>query len=437
VILRSGRLMKLLALLVALMMVGAACGGDDDDNGATGTTAADDGDDDGEGGDPEPGPGFDGTTIRLGVVTPQTGIAAVIGNPLTNGNRVFFERLNAEGGIAGRYPVELDIVDSQYQSQTGVQQYNSIKNNVAMFVQLLGTPIVNAILPLLETDNIVASPASLDSFWVEEQNLLALGAPYQIQAINAMDWWINQEGNEDSTICVMHQDDPYGEAGLEGIEFAGEQFDFEITRAVTFGATDTEFGAQVGQLRGDGCEMVFLVSLPSHTGAIMGEAAQTGFTPQWIGQSPTWIGLLAGTAAGEYMAENFVVVLEGPEWGDTSSEGMAQMIEDLEQYAPDQSPDIYFAFGYAQAWATAQVLERAVERGDLSREGIIEAMNTVGTIDLGGILGDYEYGPPEDRKPPRASHIQRVDPGSPDTGNLVSLTGVFESDAAKEFEFSD
>ena len=40
-------------------------------------------------------------------------------------------------------------------------------------------------LPQLKPDNIVAAPASLDAFWVREQNLLPIGAPYQIQAINA------------------------------------------------------------------------------------------------------------------------------------------------------------------------------------------------------------------------------------------------------------
>ena len=54
--------------------------------------------------------GFDGTTITLGVITPQTGVAALIGKPLTNGNDVFFKRLNDEGGIAGKYKVKLEIV---------------------------------------------------------------------------------------------------------------------------------------------------------------------------------------------------------------------------------------------------------------------------------------------------------------------------------------
>lgn len=429
--LRSGRWAKFLAVLFAMALLAAACGGnaDDDDEGA----ASDDGSEEPGGGEPEPGPGFDGTTIRLGVITPQTGAAAVIGNPLTNGNQVFFDALNAKGGIAGKYKVELEVVDSQYQPATGTQQYGATKANVAAYVQILGTAVVNAILPQLKADNIVASPASLDSFWVPEQQLLALGAPYQIQAINGMDWWVNQEGNADSTVCVMRQDDDYGKAGLEGMEFAAEELDFEIAEDVTFAPTDTEFGAQVNQLKGAGCELVFLVGLPNVTGPIMAASEQTGFTPQWLGQSPTWVSLFAGNP---YLQQHFAVIAEGPQWGDQTSEGMTQMLADIEAHdTKDQKADIYFAFGYAQAWSMAQVLEKAVELGDLSREGIVAAMNEVGALDTGGLLGDYEYGEPGDRKFPRANRIFTVDPAV--EGGLKAATDDFVSDAAEKFELAE
>ena len=422
---RSGRWARLLVPLLVVVLVAGACGGNADDEDTTDTTGGGDGAE-----APAETAGFDGTTITLGVVTPQTGIAAVIGKPLTNGNQVFFEALNAKGGIAGKYKVELRIVDSRYEPQTAVQQYNAVKDSVVAFQQTLGTGVTNALLPLLKADNIVAGPASLDSFWVPEQQLMALGAPYQVQAINAMDWWINQKGNKDSKICLMRLDDPYGEAGKEGLEFAGKELDFEVTKEVTFAATDTSFGAQVNQLKSSGCSMVFLVGLPNSTTAIMGAAEQVGFAPQWIGQQPTWIALFAGN---KYMQEHFVMVGEGPEWGDETSPGMKQMLADLETHLPDQGPDIYFAFGYAQAWSMAQILEKAVENGDLSRKGVVTAMNTVGTLETGGILGDYPYGPPKDRRPPRAGTIFAVDPAGP--GGLKTVAKPFTSKAAEKFTF--
>jgi len=421
---KRSRWTRVLVPLAALALVATACGG----SSSKSTTATTSGGNAGKA--PANAPGFDGSTITLGVVTPQTGIAAIIGKPLTNGNQVFFDHLNAAGGIAGKYKVKLDVRDSQYQPQTGVQQYNAAKGSVTAFVQILGTAVVNATLPLLKADGIVAGPASLDSFWVPEQQLMALGAPYQIQAINAMDWWINQKGNKSDKVCLMHQSDPYGDAGKEGLEFAAKQLKFTITKDVTFAATDTDFAAQVNQLKGAGCQVVFLVGLPNVTGSIMGLAEQTNFTPEWIGQSPTWISAYAGN---KYMQQHLAVVAEGPQWGDTTSPGMKQMLDDIKTYAPDQSADIYFAFGYAQAWSMAQVLEKAVALGDLSRKGIVNAMNKVGTIKTGGLLGDYDYGAPKDRKPPRANTMFQVDQSVP--GGLKAVGPQFTSDAAKAFTF--
>lgn len=423
---RTNRGARLLALLAILVLVVAACGRDDDDGGG----ASGGGD---EGGTPTEVPGFDGTTIRVGAITPQSGVAAVIGNPLTNGNRVFFEALNEEeGGIAGKYPVELEIGDSRYEPPTAVQVYNGMKDDVVMLVQLLGTPITTAVLPQLRTDDIVASPASLDAEWVRDENLLPLGGPYQVQAINALQYYVTDRRGEGSTICTLTKDDPYGEAGLEGVEFAAEELDFEIAESVTFSAGSEDYTAQIDQLQGANCEMVWLTALPTEASPILERAGAAGFDPQWIGQSPTWVSVFAETFA----SVNYLLVSEGPAWGDDSVPGMAQMLEDVEQYAPDQEPDIYFAFGYAQAWATAQLLEQAVENGDLSREGMKTALADLEKLEFDGLLGDYAYpagGGIEDRNPPRVSTIFEIDAAAP--GGLGAVETNFTSDAAEAYEF--
>ena len=131
-----------------------------------------------------------------------------------------------------------------------------------------------------------------------------------------------------------------------------------------------------------------------------------------------------------------MVLGEGPAWGDESSEGMTSMVAALEQYGDGQEPDTYFAFGYAQAQATHQVLEAAVENGDLSHEGILEAMESIDVFEYGGLFGDYEWGAAEDRNPPRATTISAVDiEGSP-TG-LTPVVTEYESEAAAAYEFDE
>jgi hypothetical protein len=60
-------------------------------------------------------------------------------------------------------------------------------------------------------------------------------------------------------------------------------------------------------------------------------------------------------------------------------------------------------------------------------------MNSIDELTFDGLLGDYGWGAPEDRDPPRATTIFDVDLTTP-TGLKVN-TPEYESDAAKAFEF--
>lgn len=412
------------ALALSLTLVLAACGGaGEDDSGSGGSAGA-----------PATTAGFDGKTIKLGVLTPLTGTVAVIGQPLTAGNKVYFETVNAEGGIAGKYKVELVQEDTQYKTDVAVQKYNKIKGDVVAFTQVLGTAPTLAVLPQLKTDKILAAPASLDALWVREENLLPVGAPYQVQAVNAMEYYFSDGGGSESDIiCTMIQDDVYGEAGQQGIDFAAEKYGFKVANTQKFKVGTENYAGQIGALAGAGCKMVFLVATPSDAAKIWGTAAQARFAPRWFGQSPSYTGALAKSAVAPYMQQYVNIVAEGTEWGDESVPGMKKMVTSAGEYAPDQEPDYYFAFGYNQGRAMTAVLEKAVELGDLSREGILKASNELGTVNFEGLSGDYEYGPAETRNPPRTSTVFAVDPTKP-FGLKVAKYNV-ASDAAKELEF--
>ena len=378
-------------------------------------------------------PGFDGTSIRVGIISPLTGAVAAIGKPLTAGNEVYFNKVNAAGGIAGKYKIVYEERDSAYIPQQAVQTYNELKGNVVMFAQILGTPSTKAVLTSLKADKIVAAPASLDAEWVREPNLLPIGGPYQIQAINALTYYVTDGGGKGKKICTLAQDDVYGEAGVAGVDFAAEKNKFTVTSKQKFSATKGgEATAAIQGLKDAGCEAVFLVSTPTDTGALLGIAARSTFAPQWIGQSPSYIGALATSPLKDYLARTFMVASEGTEWGDTETPGMKTMLEDIAKFKPDQTPDYYFAFGYNQARAVTAVLEKAVSLNDLSHDGIIKATEEVGTVSFDGLTGDYKYGKAADRVFPRDTTLFKVDLAKPI--GLAVVKKNFTTDAAKDFK---
>jgi ABC-type branched-subunit amino acid transport system substrate-binding protein len=380
-------------------------------------------------------PGFDGSTIKLGVITPESGLAAVVGRPLTNGNRVYWESKNAKGGVGGKYPVELTIEDSRYQVEAALQGYDAIKDEVAAFQQVLGTQIVKSVLTRLKAERGFAGPASLEGLWVTEANLMPIGTPYQALAANGLDWYL-KNGGQGKKICAMAQDDEYGAAGLEGARSAAKTLKVKIAETVRF-ATTSDVSAQVGQLADAGCEAVVLVSLPNDTSSIVTKMIGRNFNPRILGIAPSWLsGFATNADLGSFLQQNYVWLGFGPAWGDQSVPGMAKMVADVQQYSPGQEPDTYFAFGYAQAWAMDQILERAVKNGDLSKAGITKASNQVGTLKFQGLIGDFKYGKSAaNRNPPRVTTVATPAPGQPN--GLQVVEGDFTSAAARKISFKE
>ena len=384
--------------------------------------------------EPSAAPGFDGRTIKVGVLTPLQGPAAVVGRPLTTGNEVFFEWLNAErGGVAGKYRVQLVEEDTGFDPNTAIAKYQKLKDDVTLFGQILGTRVVKAVLPLLDQDGIVASPASLDADWVRQRHLLAVGAPYQVQFANAAHYYVNQADGRGKRICFLGVADPYGDAGLAGLEAAGRTLGFTVAAVARYNSGDTSFTAQVSQLRDASCEAVFMATFSRDTPRIVGEAESLRFTPRFAVQATGWDPSLATGPLAPALQRSLWVLGEGTEWGDSRVKGQADMLQRLARYRPHQPPDYYFVFGYYQAWAVAQVLERAAETGDLSRRGIVRAMEDVGTLRFDGLSGDYPYGPPAERVPPRTSSLFSVDPAKP--LGLAALAVNLETDTARRYAF--
>jgi ABC-type branched-subunit amino acid transport system substrate-binding protein len=379
-------------------------------------------------------PGFNGSTIKLGVITPQSGIASVVGKPLTEGNRVYWEAKNAKGGVAGKYKVDLSIEDSQYQVETALQSYDKIKGDVVAFQQILGTQIVKSVNTRLKADNAYGGPASLEGVWVKQPTLMPTGTPYQVLAANGLDWYLKEGGGQGKKVCAMAQDDAYGASGLDGLTQAAKTLKVKVTKTVRY-ATGSDTSAQVGELADANCDAVVLVSLPNDTGSIVTKMQGRNFTPQILGIAPSWLSGLENTDNGPFYQEHYIWVSYGAPWGDTSIPGMQQMLTDLQQYAPDQKPDTYFQFGYGQALAMDQILEQAAKNGDFSKAGIKKASNQVGTLKFNGLAGDYKYGKSaSDRNAPRESTIAKAAVGQPEGLQIIATN--YTSQAGKNVKFN-
>ena len=297
------RTMSFFALLTVFTMVFiAGCGSTGTSGGITG------------------GPGVDLTnkTITLGILTPLTGqVAAPIGIPLTNGIETYFAGVNANGGIDG-FQVHLVEKDTQYSPQLEVQQYNAIKDQVAMFGESLGTPTTQAIVQLANSDHILVSAATLDSYLAREAYIILIGTPYRLQVENGFDYIVNQLHVTNPKVGIIYQDDAYGQDGLTGFKEATGCYGLNDVAEATYELTDTSFVSQVEKMKAAGAKYVWLTALPTIAAGIIGAGAALNYFPHWMLQSPAWAnGLLAvspALAAGlSFGADPLPLAAESPE----------------------------------------------------------------------------------------------------------------------------
>src|SRR5438067_12377570 len=382
------------------------------------------------------GPGVDVTnkTITLGILSPYSGpVADPIGKPLARGVKVFFDSVNASGGIDG-YKVKFLEEDTQYSPQLEVQLYNQIHTKVAMIADSLGTPTTFAIKDLAAQDHILVSAATLSSALAREKYLVLVGTPYRLQVENAFDYVVNKLGVHNPSVGIIYQNDEYGQDGLTGYKEAVNFYHLHDVGQAAYAVTDPDFTAQVSQLKAAGAKYVFLTAIPTATAGIIATAFKLGYNPQWILQSPAFaLALLSVPGLGALMSHAWLVS-QGANWGDTSVPGMRQMMSDVQKYAPGQKPDGYFEFGYTESKITYAILKKALDNNDITRDGLFNAFESLHNVDLGGLYPPVTYGSsPNQRVPTRDSVVYQVDSTQP--AGIKPLTADFTGSAAMQSQF--
>jgi ABC-type branched-subunit amino acid transport system substrate-binding protein len=382
------------------------------------------------------GPGVDVATktITIGDIGALTGPAAPLGAQVAAGHEAYFKALNARGGING-WKVKLVVKDSGYSPQQHVQLFGKLSGSVAL-LNSFGSPTTKAIQPQIDQQKLVTFPASFDSVWGSDSVMAPVGAPYSVDIANVLDYY-TKSGTKKPKIGIIYQNDEYGADGLRGFKAAKDALGFSSAGQQTFNVGDTSFTAQVQKLKAAGADAVVVTALPSATGPIVGTAATLGFHPQWILQGPAYLEQLItkdgqlkspATPVAPALKGALVTSFAAP-WDDKDTPGMEQLVAAHDRYSAKTPPSIYFTLAYAQGQVQAEILKRAIEARDLTREGLLKAKLNLGTVDLAGIAPNVSYAP-QPGPPTRKSLITRIDPSVP--GFLTTVEAEHGSKVAED-----
>ncbi|WP_448808538.1 ABC transporter substrate-binding protein [Agromyces bauzanensis] len=356
-------------------------------------------------------PGFDleDGTIHVGQMTALSGPVAPTAGEQVVGQQAYWDYVNAEGGIAGKYPVEVITADNQYNPQLAVQEYQKIKDQIVMLSGILGDASVEALLPILEQDGAVAVPSTQSARFAHYANLAPTFQSYQTNVWNTLSY-LAGEGklDEDSIVCGMVQADQSGQARLDAIEFGAEKLGFTVGEPAEFAPVDAAFTGQVQALKSENCDVVVFGGAANNTPNVIAAATQLDFEPTWITEFFAMSDSFRESPIAGYLQDHVLITGMAGNLDDTSIPGLAELTELI---APTKVT-MQHVYGFMQGMATAAILEKAVELGDLSGPGIQEAINQIDEVDFMGLNGPVKWGPVDDRLLPDTTSIFAYDPAA-------------------------
>jgi ABC-type branched-subunit amino acid transport system substrate-binding protein len=381
------------------------------------------------GGSLKTGPGVTKTTIRLGVLTDTSGVFAGLGAPLVDGNRLFWKLQNQRGGVCGRQ-VDLVVRDHGYDPQKGVSLYREIEPDVLALQQLLGSPVAAALLPSIQKDGLLTALAAWPSQLTANPNILVSGATYDIEAINGIDYLVDQGTlKRGDRLGHVYFEGEYGENALQGSTYAAQRHGLQLVQQ-KIKATDTDLSAQVAALKRAGVKAILISAGPKQTASLAGVAAASGLDVPIVSNAPGFDPALLATPAAPALKKNLTMV-SGTAPFATDAPGATEVSSAYEANFPKGTPKYSVDAGYAQSKLMFEVLQRACAANDLTRPGLVKALRGMDGVDTGGLVaGTLNYsklGVP----PSRSVYVAKVDAKAP--GGLTVLGAARESANAKAY----
>ncbi|MEZ5645889.1 MAG: ABC transporter substrate-binding protein [Burkholderiaceae bacterium] len=332
------------------------------------------------------GTGVRDDRIVLGQSAPFSGAAEQLGLQFNLGARLYFDALNAQGGIHGRR-IEINRMDDGYEPERcGANTKQLIADDVFALFGYIGTPTGMVALPM-------ATQARVP-FFAPFTGAEALRSPFNRYAIHVRASYFDETAAIVSHIlatgirrvAVFYQNDAYGKAGLEGVERALKAQNLAPVSTGTVERNSTDVAKARDSVLAGRPEAIVQIGAYKACAAFVRMVRQAAYAGNFFNVS--FVGTQALMDELGAMARGVVVsqVMPFPysPVSPVASEYLAA-VRRKQGLAPNYSG----IEGYVAARVFAEGLRRAGR--NLTREGFIDAIEGLRNLDLGGF--PLSFGP--------------------------------------------
>ncbi|WP_261717289.1 ABC transporter substrate-binding protein [Streptomyces sp. FZ201] len=373
------------------------------------TKATDDTDSVDAGGTLATGPGVTDDTIKLGVLTDQTSVFAGNSKAIAQGRKLFWDERNRQGGVCGR-KVEFVVKDHGYNTQQAVSGYAQVKGEVLALNELLGSPMIAALAPTLESDEMLAMAVSWSSSLLENPYVVMTGATYDIEMINGLKYLVETKKlKRGDVVSHIYLEGDYGQNALEGSRAAAAKLGLRL-KEHKIKPTDADLTAQVTSARNAGAKAVLLTTTGAQTASAVSVAQSSGYGATFVGSNPAFSPALLRGSGKSAMERQLLIVASVAPFSSTAAKP-SEVRHRFNKTFKSEARSSFVMYGYAQNEVMATVLQKACDNNDLTRKGVLKALNSLTEVDTNGLVAPLDYSE-AGQIPARATYILKPDAGT-------------------------
>ena len=328
--------------------------------------------------------GVTSNSILLGESAAFTGPAQQLGIQMRDGMLLWFNHVNAQGGVHGR-TLRLVTRDDGYESERAAENTRKLieSDRVFALVGYVGTPTSKASLPVFTK----AKVPFVGPFTGAE----LLRTPVNPYVFNVRASYYNETDaiveqlltTGSKRFAVFYQNDSYGLAGLTGVQIAVRKRGGEIVATGTVERNTVDVAKAIKAILPKRPDAVIMISAYKSIAAFIKTAKTDGYDGQFYNVSFVGSTALANELGTEGVGVAISQVVPFP-WSLS-----VPVVEEFNKLAKKAKVDVNFSSleGFLVAKVSVEGLRRAGR--NLTRERFMNALESMHDVDFGGFAVSY------------------------------------------------
>jgi len=325
--------------------------------------------------------------LKIGVIGPMTGGAAVYGNAVANGAQIAVNEINALGGMQ----IVLDVQDDEADPEKGINAYNATLDNGTQMI--LGTvttaPCVAVAAQAYEERIFMLTPsASSADVTAGKDNAFQVCFTDPGQGIAAADMIVAK--NMGTKVGVIYNNaDVYSTGIYQAFDARAKELGLEIVAVSTFASDDNaDYSVQVAACKDAGADLVFLPIYYTPASLILAQAKAVEYAPVFFG-GDGMDGILTLEGFDKTLAERLMLLTP---FAASSQDEKTQSF--VKQYvaAYGEEPNQFAADAYDGVYALYAAAQNAGITADTAAEDACEMLiEQFATLQVSGLTGELAW----------------------------------------------